>query len=62
MKVWKNIEEEGLVKSHSYRNIDIPRAKSVELENWQKHCVYDEVNNIGQIKVSARWVVSQEGV
>ena len=60
MKVWKNVEEEGLVTSHSYRNIDILRPKSVELENWQKHCVYDEVNNIGQIKVSARWVVSQE--
>ena len=59
-KGWKNVEEEVLVTSHSDRNIDILRAKLAELENWQKHCVYDEVDDIGQTVVSAGWAVSQK--
>ena len=27
-------------------------------ENWQKHHGYDEIDDIGQIAVSIRWVVS----
>ena len=44
----------------SDRNIDILRAKSAELENWQRHLVFDEVDDIGQTTVFSRWVVSQK--
>ena len=57
IKGWKNVEEEIPVTSHSDRNVDILRAKSTELENWQKHCVYD---NIGQRTVFVWWVVKPE--
>ena len=60
IKDWQNVEEEVLVTSYSDTNIDILRAKSAELKNWQKHHVYDEVDDIGQTTVSVRWVVSQK--
>ena len=60
IKGWKNVEEEVPVTSYSKRNIDILKAKSVEFENRQKHCVYDEVDDIGQTTVSMRWLVSKK--
>ena len=60
IKGLKNVEEEVLVTNDSDRNIDTIWAKIAELENWQKHCAYEEVDDIGQKKVSIRWLVSQK--
>ena len=57
---WKNIEEEVLITKHSDKNIDILKAKSVELENWKVHKVYEKVENIGQRFISVRWVINQK--
>lgn len=34
--------------------------KSVELENWKLHHVYERVENKGQMQISVRWVVTQK--
>ena len=57
---WKNIEEEVLITKHSDKNVDILKAKSVELENWKMHKVYEEVENKGQSFISVRWVITQK--
>ena len=58
---WKNIEEqEVLIMQHSDKNIDILKAKSIELENLKTHKVYDEVENQGQSFISVRWVINQK--
>ena len=35
-------------------------AKRKEMENWERHDVYEEVENVGQRAVSVRWVVTQK--
>ena len=59
IKSWKNVIEEVLVTNHSDTNIDNLRAKSAELENWQKHA-YEKVDDTGQTIVFVSWVVSQK--
>ena len=53
-KCWKNVEEEVNVINQNQKNIDILRAKSAKLENWQKHCVHEEADDTGQTTVSVR--------
>ena len=60
IKSWKNVTEEVLVTNHSDTNIDNLRAKSAELENWQKHHAYEKVDDTGQTIVFVSWVVSQK--
>ena len=57
---WKNIEEEVLISKYSDINIDIIKAKSIELENWKTHNVYEVVENTGQSFVSLRWVIHEK--
>ena len=38
-------------------NNDIEVAKTVELENWTREKVYEEVHNLGQNFNSVRWVI-----
>ena len=33
-------------------------AKKLELENWKRECVYEEVDDVGQNSMSVRWVVT----
>ena len=56
---WKNIEE-VLITKHSDKSVDILKAKSVELENWKMHKVYEEVENKGQSFISVKWVITQK--
>ena len=45
---WKNIEgEEELIANPSY-NVDILEAKQTELNIWEKHDVYEEVQEKDQ--------------
>ena len=39
-------------------NDDIELAKKLELENWTREMVYEEVDNLGQSFISVRWVVT----
>ena len=48
---WKNVEQEVLTAKHTDKNIEILRAKSLELEYWKLHHVYEEVENKEQIDI-----------
>ena len=37
-------------------DISFAHAKAVELENWSKNKVYDEIPNKGQKYITTRWV------
>ena len=49
-----------MITKHSGKNVDILKAKSVELENRKMHKVYEEVENKGQSFTSVRWVITQK--
>ena len=36
----------------------VEEAKLIELQNWCKFKVYDEVEDAGQIRMSTRWVIT----
>ena len=50
-----NLETEG-EESLLITDVDFTTAKEAELLNWQKHNVFEEVDDIGQQCISTRWV------
>ena len=40
--------------------MNVLEAKSIELQNWKDHKVYEEVENEGQSTISVRWVVTKK--
>ena len=56
IKGWKNASEEVLIAHSNDNNIEILQAKQVELQNWNKHKVYEEVEDNDQRVISVRWV------
>ena len=43
-----------------FNSEDVLSAKEKEIENWKENGVYEEVENIGQTTVTARWVVTNK--
>ena len=37
-------------------------AKEVELENWKSNKVYERVKDVGQKRISSRWVITEKGM
>ena len=51
---WKSLE---VVNNTSVPD-KVEEAKLIELQNWCKFKVYDEVEDAGQIRMSTRWVIT----
>jgi hypothetical protein len=63
--VWKVTEQPEYVvlfsKSEELKE-PVIEAKQVELDNWNKNCVYQRVKDSGQTCVSSRWVITEKRV
>ena len=53
-----NMEQETFVGSS--KEDDVLNAKTLELENWKKFDVFEEVENQGQTALSVRWVCTEK--
>ena len=53
--------EECLVSSEvaKFQKESVLKAKMEELDSWKKNNVYTEVQDVGQERISNRWVVSE---
>ena len=49
-------ENEKELEEAFFNEVDFCDARKAELENWKRHNVYQEVEDIGQSCVSTRWV------
>ena len=56
--------EECLVSSEvaKFQKESVLKAKMEELDSWKKNNVYTEVEDVGQERISVRWVVSEKVV
>ena len=52
------MEQETFVGSS--KEDDVLNAKTLELENWKKFDVFEEVENQGQTALSVRWVCTEK--
>ncbi len=48
------------ISSSCQQSHEVDRAKDVELENWKTFCVYEEIVDCGQPRMSTRWVVTEK--
>ena len=49
LKQWKEIED----------NEELSQVKAKELQKWNEHNVYTEVDNEGQDYITTRWVITE---
>lgn len=59
--MWSPIETETiLIVGTKLNDLNVDQAKANELQKWKDHNVYTEVQDIGQPKISTRWVCTEK--
>ena len=53
----QTIEDEEVLLG--YENKNIIEAKEKELQSWRENNVYEEVEDVGQKSISARWIIME---
>ena len=66
---WRKVEDEqqeeeeamvGMIPAKEQRTLECEEAKRRELEAFQKFKVYEEVHDVGQERLSSRWIVTDK--
>ena len=64
VKEWQHLQDneatEEIYICATREREEINRAKEAELENWTKNGVYEEIEDLGQEKVSVKWVIKEK--
>ena len=60
IKIWRKINEKITLANWTDNNINVLQAKKVELQNWDKHKVYEEAKDSGQKVILVTWVIIQK--
>ena len=60
----ENVSEVNIVvvPRSRYEENAVKEAKGAELSNWKQFEVYSEVDDVGQDRISARWVITEKRV